>query len=187
MAVAAGAADFCPRHAERIVAEIAHVVAVERLVKARPAGAGLEFLAGAEERQAAQAAGVEARLLVVQERAAERPLGAVVEQNVPLLRRELSRQPVALGGGDRPEVVAGSGKIGAGGRAKLVGHVPLHPMRPRGALRFIVGCRHGFLQAPPAAPSRSRRARPYLAIALTGRRRMRSGNMKRVFLRAALI
>src|SRR5687768_2922324 len=117
MAVAAGAADFGARHAQRIVAEIAHVVAVERLVKARPAGAGFEFFAGAEERQAAEPAGIEARLLVVQKRAAERALGAVVEQNMPLLRRELSRQPVALGGGDRPEVVAGCGKIGARGRA----------------------------------------------------------------------
>ena len=64
----------------------------ERLGEARPAGAALELGAAVEQRQAAQPAGEDARPLLIEEDAAERRLGAMLEQDVASLRRRGRRR-----------------------------------------------------------------------------------------------
>src|SRR5579864_1542819 len=76
VAVAAGAAGLDPDHAVADIAHGDHVPLVERRVEAGPAGAALELGVVAEERQAAEPAAVDAVLLLAQEAAAERRLGA---------------------------------------------------------------------------------------------------------------
>jgi len=61
------------------------MVGIERFIEARPAGAGFEFGAGSEQRQAAQPAAISTRLLVVEEASAKRRLGPMVEHDPPLL------------------------------------------------------------------------------------------------------
>ena len=87
------------------------VVGIERLEEARPAGARLELRVRLEQRQTAQPARVDAGLLVVEEQAAERALGALVQDDVALFGGEV--------GGERGDAVVGeSGEVvsGAGGR-----------------------------------------------------------------------
>src|SRR5690606_11941200 len=88
---------------------------IERFDEAWPAGTGFELAAGAEQRQAAQAARVHAGLLVVQQAAAERRFGAVVEQHATLLRRQARGEAFAHGGVGRREVMAGCGTVRLGG------------------------------------------------------------------------
>lgn len=71
---------------------------VEGLIKTRPAGAGLEFFARTEERQAAEPAGIDAFLVIIEERTAERPLGTMGKEDMALLRRQLRRQPARVRG-----------------------------------------------------------------------------------------
>ena len=58
----------------------------KRLVKARPAGAAVEFGRGLEQRLAAPGAMIDARIVVLVERAGAGALGAVLTQNPVLLR-----------------------------------------------------------------------------------------------------
>ncbi len=116
MAAATGAAHLRAPDAEEAAAG-GDVRRVDRLVEARPAGAGIELGLGAEERQAAAGAheGAGARLVV--ERAGERPLGAPLPQDAVLLRRQLLA-PLRVGLdylADRPLRRAPGGG-GAGGR-----------------------------------------------------------------------
>ena len=68
----------------------------EGLGEARPAGAAFELGAAVEQRQAAQPAGVDARALLIEEDAAERRLGAVFQQDAPLLLAEVGDQRLEL-------------------------------------------------------------------------------------------
>src|SRR5687768_17799981 len=94
---AAGADDLGADHAVAGVADIFEVIGGIRRGEARPAGAALELSAGHEQGQAAQAAGVSAGPLFIEEDAAERRLGAMLEQHVPLLVAEVGFEPPAVG------------------------------------------------------------------------------------------
>ena len=85
VAVAAGAEDLDPPHAVAAVLFGDDVLVGDRLEEARPAGAGIELRVRGEERQTAADAGVDALPLVVEERAAERPLGALAARDLELL------------------------------------------------------------------------------------------------------
>src|ERR1700743_89306 len=58
---------------------------VIRLEEARPARTGIKFCTGTEQRQAAEPAGVDTVLLVVEEYATERRFRAMLKQNVALI------------------------------------------------------------------------------------------------------
>jgi len=70
------AEDLHALHAVRVVLPPADMIAVEGLEEARPARARVELVRAREERQTADDAAVDAVLLVVEQRAAERGLGA---------------------------------------------------------------------------------------------------------------
>ena len=70
------------------------------VVEARPAGAALELLLRLEQRLPAARAGERAGALLVIERAASRPLGAVLAHDVVLLGRQ-QLAPLGVGMGDR--------------------------------------------------------------------------------------
>src|ERR1700716_2607116 len=95
MAAAAPAVDFGSQHAEGPVFGLADGV-LERLVKARPAGAALEFRLRGEQRQVAAGAGEDALAMLLEQRARTRALGALLAQNLILLRRQL-RAPFRIG------------------------------------------------------------------------------------------
>ena len=86
---AAGADDLGADHAVAGVADGLEVPLGEGLGEARPAGAALELGAAVEQRQPAQPAGEHARPLLVEEDAAERRLGAMLEQHVLLFLVEV--------------------------------------------------------------------------------------------------
>jgi hypothetical protein len=102
--VTAPTPDFHALHPEARVAHAGDVVGIEGLEEARPSGAGFELGAGAEQREAAEPAPVGARLLLVQQGAAERTFRPVIEQNVALVGGEPPGQPVALRRGERREI-----------------------------------------------------------------------------------
>ena len=95
MAAAAAAMHFGAQHAEGAVLGLADRV-FERLVEARPAGAALEFRLGGEQRQVAAGAGEDALAMLLEQRAGARPLGALLAQDLILLRRQL-RAPFGVG------------------------------------------------------------------------------------------
>src|ERR1700712_1173509 len=95
MAATAAAVDFGPQHPEGAVFGLADRV-VERLVKARPAGAALEFGVRGKQRQVAAGAGEGTLPMLPQQRTRTRPLGAVLTQDLVLLRRQL-RAPFRIG------------------------------------------------------------------------------------------
>src|SRR4051812_12516573 len=95
MAAAAAAMHLGAQHAEGAVLGLADGV-VERLVKARPAGAALEFRLRGKQRQVAAGAGEGALAMLLQKRAGARPLGAVLAQDIVLHRRQL-RAPFRVG------------------------------------------------------------------------------------------
>ena len=109
VAVATGAADLRAYPAQAAVLQIADVVRIEWLEETRPAGAGVELGRRAEQRQVTQAAVVGAGLLVVQQGAAERVLGAVIQQHLPFLGGEVLRFLGHLLGGQRGQVVPRGG------------------------------------------------------------------------------
>ena len=119
MSVAAGAAYLGARHAPAAVDDLPDMVRVERAGEARPAGAALELAVGLEQGQPAQAAGVDAARLVVEEGAAKGPLGAVLQDHLPLLGRQRRGIAVARGRAEGRQVVAGAG-VGGGGHARLL-------------------------------------------------------------------
>src|SRR2546427_16391 len=82
---------------------------VERREEAGPASAGIELGTGAEQRQRAQPAAVDALALVVQEHAAERSLGAVLQQHAALFAAEAGDQRLGLGGSGGRQVEGGHG------------------------------------------------------------------------------
>jgi hypothetical protein len=82
---------------------------VERRVEAGPAGAALELGLVFEQRQAALAAAIDAGALLAQQAAAERGLGAVVQQDPGLLGRQVGLQALAFGLGRRGQVEAAGG------------------------------------------------------------------------------
>lgn len=96
VAAAAGAGDFHTAHAVAVVDILGDVGIVDGLVKARPAGPGVELGVGAVHRQATGGAGEDTGPLFVVQRTGERPLGTVFPQNVVGLGRKLCF-PVAVG------------------------------------------------------------------------------------------
>src|SRR5579863_3239797 len=88
VAAAAGTHLLDTRHAVAAVAHPADVSLVVGAEEARPAGSGIELGARAKQRQAAEAAGVDTVLVIVEEHAAEGALRPVFEQHVPLLFAE---------------------------------------------------------------------------------------------------
>src|SRR3981081_4055455 len=95
MAAAGAEVNFGPQHPEGPVFGLADGV-LERLVKARPAGAALEFRLRGEQRQVAAGAGEDALAMLLEQRARTRALGALLAQNLILLRRQL-RAPFRIG------------------------------------------------------------------------------------------
>ena len=74
--VAALTADFDAQRAVAGVVQGANMVRIEGREKTRPAGAGIKFGVRGKQRQAAQPTQVDAVAFVVEQRAAERLLGA---------------------------------------------------------------------------------------------------------------
>src|ERR1700704_5467746 len=95
MAAAAAAVNFGPQHPEGPVFGLADGV-IERLVKARPAGAALEFRLRGEQRQIAAGAGEDALAMFLEQWARSRAFGALLAQDLVLLRRQL-RAPFRIG------------------------------------------------------------------------------------------
>src|SRR6202022_3707114 len=95
MAAATAAVNFGPQYPESPVFGLADGV-VERLVKTRPAGAALEFRLRREQRQVAAGTGEDALAMLLEQRARSRPLGALLAQNLILLRRQ-RRAPFRIG------------------------------------------------------------------------------------------
>src|SRR5579859_3039178 len=82
---AAACAHFLhPNHPVAGVAQALDVRLVIRAEETRPAGAGIELRVRAEERQSAEAACIDAVLLVIKKDTAKRSLGAVLEQHAAL-------------------------------------------------------------------------------------------------------
>src|SRR3982751_493193 len=84
MAAAPSADDLRTHHAIAGVANIFEVIGRKWLSEARPPGATFELRAAVEQRQAAEPAGEHAGPLFVEEHAAERCLGAMLEQHLAL-------------------------------------------------------------------------------------------------------
>src|SRR5438477_1507923 len=93
---AAGADDLGSDHTVAGVADRLQMSLGERLGEARPTGAALELGAAMEQRQPAQATGEHARPLFVEEYAAERRLGAMLEQDALLLIAEVGDEALQL-------------------------------------------------------------------------------------------
>src|SRR3546814_716588 len=89
MGVAIGAAHLRARHEQRAILVLAHGTVVDRLIEARPAGAGLVFGVGIKQRLAAAYAAVEAVFLVVPVRPREGALRAMLARDLILFRRKL--------------------------------------------------------------------------------------------------
>src|SRR6202171_115623 len=122
MATAAAAGDFGTPDTEGTVFGLADRV-VEPLIKTRPAGAALEFRLRGEQRQVAAGAGEDALAMLLEQRARSRTLGALLAQDVILLRRQL-RAPFRIGLFDL-ELLRGVGRRSAqppeGRKAKHTG------------------------------------------------------------------
>src|SRR4030088_701363 len=95
MTAAAAAVNFGPRHPKGPVFGLADGV-FQRLVKTRPAGAALEFRLRGEQRQVAAGAGEDTLAMLLEQRARSRAFGALLAQDVVLLRRQL-RAPFRIG------------------------------------------------------------------------------------------
>src|SRR6185437_1962794 len=97
MAAAAAAMHFRARHEQAVVGRALDRARL-RIVETRPAGAALEFLLRGEQRLLAAGTIKRAGALLVIERAAARPFGAVFAHDVELLGRE-DLTPLRLGMG----------------------------------------------------------------------------------------
>jgi hypothetical protein len=106
MAAAARAYDFGADHAVAGIAHLADMGPIVGFEEAGPAGAGIELGAGAEQRQPAQPAAVDALALVVEEHAAERRIGAVLQQHPAFVGRQAGFERGALSGVGRGQVEA---------------------------------------------------------------------------------
>src|SRR6185437_1460561 len=96
VAAAARAGRLDAHHAVGDVLDPLHMRLVEGGPERRPAGAALELGAVLEQRQAAKPATVDAGVLLVEQPAAERRLGAVMQEDIGLLARQAGLQPLAL-------------------------------------------------------------------------------------------
>src|SRR3954447_16065420 len=95
MAAAAPAMNFGAQHAEGAVPGLADRV-FQRLPETWPAGAALEFGVRGKQRQVAAGASENALAMFLQQRARPRTLGALLAQDLVLLRRQL-RAPFGVG------------------------------------------------------------------------------------------
>lgn len=107
--VAAPASDLDSAHPVAAVLGLEDVVRVEGGEEAGPSGAGLELRLGREEGQVAEAADVGASFVLVEQWAAERALGAVIEDDEALFGGEFFGQHVARGGREGGDVESGGG------------------------------------------------------------------------------
>src|SRR3981081_4481572 len=122
MAAAAAAVNFGSQHPKGAVFGLADGV-LERLIETRPAGAALEFRLRGKQRQVAAGASEDALAMLLEQRARSRPLGALLAQNLILLRRQL-RAPLRIGLFDLEflrGVGGGTSQPAKGGKAKQAG------------------------------------------------------------------
>lgn len=96
VAIAACADDFGADHTVAGVVSFANVRLGIGFKKTWPAGAGCELGIGVEQRQAAQAAGVDSEVLVVQPFAAERGFCAVLQEDAAFFGVECGNQCLTL-------------------------------------------------------------------------------------------
>ena len=94
MAAASCTTDLDPSHTVTGVFDIRQMLLVEWSVKRRPPGSAVELVLRREQRQSAQPAGIRAVELIVEQRSAERSLGAMVEQYPILLFIQILCEPV---------------------------------------------------------------------------------------------
>jgi hypothetical protein len=109
------------RHAQALVAALDDVRGVEAAHEGGPAGAGLELVLGAEERQAAHDRDVDALLVVLDQRARVGALRAGALRDLDLLGRERLRDLGDALLGERAQVIAGLGDRCAGRAGGLHG------------------------------------------------------------------
>src|SRR5712671_4930253 len=128
VAATAGASDLGAGHAVAMVLDERDLGAVDRLEEAGPAGARLELRLRREKRQSAQAADVGPLLLVVDQVAAKRWLGAVIQQYPPLFLVQGLCEVCDLLLAQRRDVIANSRDRGAG-RGDLGGLIHHAPHR----------------------------------------------------------
>src|SRR6202795_5070542 len=95
MTAAAPAVNLGTQHPEGAVLCFADGV-LERLIKTRPAGAAFEFRLRGEQRQGAPGAGEDGLAMLLEQWARTRALGALLTQDLILLRRQL-RAPFRIG------------------------------------------------------------------------------------------
>jgi len=88
MRIAARTQNFDPHHAVAGIALCGDVLIGDRFEETGPAGARVELGQGREQRQPATDARVDAVALVVEQGAAERPLGAMCAGDAVLLGRQ---------------------------------------------------------------------------------------------------
>jgi hypothetical protein len=83
VAAAALAANLDANHSVADVANLSDVLRIERLIETRPPSTGFKLGPGSEQGKSAQPAAVNTLLLIGEQPAAKRRLGAVVQQNPP--------------------------------------------------------------------------------------------------------
>ena len=107
VSITARAKDFGTFHAVTVIDGFGDVVGINRFQKTRPAGAGVEFGSGTEQRQAATDAGINTGLVVVVKCPTERRLGAFAAGDSVLFRCE-ELAPFGVGFGDFLHSIGGS-------------------------------------------------------------------------------
>ncbi len=80
---------FCPAHAVTVIMHFFDCTRSRRLEVAWPAGAGVEFFAGTEERSVAHDAVVHSLVVMVPEHSAEGRLGPFFLRDIVLLRGQM--------------------------------------------------------------------------------------------------
>ena len=101
---APGAHDFRADHSVTVVADVFEVPLRERLGEAWPAGAALELRSALKKWQSAEPAREHSRALLLEENAAERRFGAMLEKNVLLLVGQIRDKRLELLFGRRREI-----------------------------------------------------------------------------------
>ena len=114
MRVAQGAAHLGARHAEHAILDLAHVLRRDGLPETRPAGAGIVFGAGIEQRVVATYAAIQARLMPVVTRLGKRRLRALLARHLVGQGRQ-ALFPLGVfahfGQGDAPQRLAIVGEL----------------------------------------------------------------------------
>ena len=130
--VAAPAADLSAYHPVTVVVQLPDMVWIERFEEARPTGSGFKLGRRTKQGQPAQATGVVAFGLVVQQRPAERAFGGALEQDPALVRTQVPGQALSFCGAEWAKIMAG----GRPARAAILslrvrghGHLPLAILR----------------------------------------------------------